>query len=996
MLSLKRKILKHNKLIAWFVILSMFISLGSQVWSEQGESDGISEAVEGESGEANAEGAEDEEGEISNDLPRRDEAEMLAQMELFAETDELELFVLENYEYSGRVNEYADFYLYGKDGALVAFEEGMFDNIDNQIPIYDHNGEPVLGEDGEQRVESPGFFRRVELPFGEVPPVYEDVPDEEADADDEDEDEEADEEADADEDEDGESDEDSDEDEDGESDDADSDVDDESDEDEESNEDDTDELEESDEEEPTDTAQQRDYEADELVTRLVYTGIVAKRVDKVKEEGIFAVRVKANGYVWWSNPVNAVHDPFAKGAQVNSLSSPIEIVAGNPNTYSTRIIRSNTQKSDEGPSNYSFINACESIETIPGGARFRYHFPEAHTRLAMDVVLDGDSVLVTIPQSELVESLITTETGNSASPSVILNLSVLNSFGAAPSGEDGYIVVADGSGAVIEFDNGKSNSAPYSGQVYGRDYSVSQKLAPPITQQVYLPVYGIVRDKGENALVAIAEKGDENATIKATVSRQGSNATAFNLAWFDFRMRTVDSFYIGTGFEELTIYESFKIKTGDIAVRYYPLAGEGLSYVDVANAYSTHLQRDDLDNSAVVPKSGTDSMSFYMSLNGGTVKTHSIVGFPFNLQTAATTYSEAEEIVKTLKAKGVEDLVITYNDFSTPSIKREVTTAVRYSSMLGGKSDFNALINTVNQNSAVIYPSMGFMEFRKSGGGYSTMRHAPREVTRSRAVQQRYELAFGTPDPLQKVSAILSPFYFEKAFDKIIESLKAEGITSISLDNATTLLYSDFSRRNPFGEVYFNRRDTVQILTEGFKKLNDAGISILAQSANAYSLPYVSHISNVPLHSSNFDIFDYDVPFYQIVVSGLVPYSTTPFNASSNLNSLTLLAISSATPVHFEFIYENPGDFNDSGYNNKFYASYRDWLDDSIDAYKMFKDLVGDIAGERIVRHERLSVGEYETVFEGGKTIYINLASNELKIDGNTIDLNQYYERGGN
>jgi hypothetical protein len=974
MFNLKRKLLKHNKLLAWFLILSMFFSLGAQVWSSEEEDDVDADNSDSAAGLEDDDEAEEE---ISYDLPRRNEDEVLAQMEKFAETDYLELFVLEEYAYTGKVNEYNDFYLRDEDGKLVFFEEGMFENIDNQIPMYDFEGKPVLNDEGNHRIEGLGFFRRVDFLVGgqsegayaalvevvESGEVFvitsaESILEEgEDDGDDEktfinfsrfesmlemfaDDDDFA-------------------------------------------------ELIELVERFGDEPVEVRAWEED-YVTLLAYPGMVTKDVDKVKEEGIFAVRVKSNGFVWWSNPVNAVHDPFAKAAQVNRLSSPIEFVAGNPDTYTPRIFRSNTQRRDDGPGNYSFVNACEKIEKIDNGARFHYHFPAGHKRLIMEVVLDGDSVLVTIPQDGLQESRITSESGSNLSGSVMLTLSVLNSFGAAPLGEDGYIVVADGSGAVIEFDNGKSNSAQYSGQVYGRDYSVSQKFAPPVIQQVYLPVYGIVRDSGENALVAIAEKGDENATIRAAVSRQGANATAFNLAWFDFRMRTTDSFYIGTKNEELTIYETGYIKTGDIAVRYYPLAGENLSYVDVADTYRDYL----IEHKGVTARPDADSLPFFMTLNGGTIKTHSIFGFPFDLQTRATSYSQAQEIVEALNGAGVENLVIAYNDFNTPSIKREIATSMRYSRLLGGKSDFRDLMSTVSQNGYVMYPSMGFMEFQKSGGGYSALRHTPREVTRSRAAQQKYELAFGTPDPLQKVSSILSPFFFERAFDKIVASLKAEGVTTISLDRATSLLYSDFSRRNPFGSTYFNRRDTVQILTEGFKKLNDAGISIMAQSANAYALPYVSHISNIPLSSSNYDIFDYDVPFYQMVVRGLIPYTTKPFNGSSNLNAMTLLALSTGSSIHYEFMYESPGDFNDSRYNSKFFASYKGWADDSIIIYRMFKDLIGDITGERIVRHERVAVNEYETEFEGGKKIRINLNTYELKINGRSVDLSQY-NRGG-
>ena len=915
---MKRKILKHNKIIAWFVVLSMLFSLGTHVWSEPAQNQAESNTAEtAETG-----------GRAATDLPLRDEDKLLEQMELFAETPELALYVLDSFEYVGEEKgDFVNLFLYDENGKLVALEYSEYENFDDLVPIYNHNGDPVFNENGEHRIEQLNRFNQVKLPADEIPAVPETATDDE----------------------------------------------------------DTDRtVADDDADEDEDAGETATDGGEEELTRLTYVDVIYNEVEKVKEEAIFAIKVKSNNYVWWSNPINAAHAPGANVAQVNSLSSPVEFVAGNPEEYIPYDppFRSNTQRDGR------FYSECTKIEKIPGGVRFYYDFKQAHTTFVMDVVLDGDSILVTIPSDKLVERMIEKDPNSTLSPAVMLSLSVLRAFGAAPKGEDGYIVVADGSGAVINFDNGRVNASQYYGQVYGRDYSVSQKFAPPVNQQVYLPVYGIVRDAGENALVAIAEKGDENATIRAAVSGNTPTTVAgYNLAWFDFRMRTTDSFFIGTENTQLTIYESGKIKTGDIAVRYYPLAGKDLSYVDVANKYSEHLQRKDLDHTPVEKKEGADSLPFYMTLNGGTIKTHSIAGFPFNLQTEATTYSQAKRIIETLQEYDVTESVITYNDFGTPSIKRQVSNDVRYSKKLGGKDEFNALMSAVGQYNYELYPSMGFMEFQRAGRGFSSLRHSPREVTRSRAVQQKYELAFGTPDRLQKVSSIVSPFYFNKIFDDIVGSLKAEGITTISLDNATTLLYSDFSS----GRKNFNRRDTVRVLTEGFKKINDAGISIMAQSANAYALPYVSHISNVPLSSSDYDIFDYDVPFYQLVVKGLIPYTTKPFNASSNLDALTLLAISTATPIHYEFIYSGPGNFNDSIYNSKFYADYFDWIGDSINAYKAFNELVGDVAGTRIESHKRLGVNEFETTFEGGKKIYINLSTYELRVDGTAM----IFQRGG-
>jgi hypothetical protein len=725
------------------------------------------------------------------------------------------------------------------------------------------------------------------------------------------------------------------------------------------------------------------------VMRVFYSGVVTHEVPKIKEEGIFAVRNKANGFIWWSNPINATHDPIAgsRDAQLNNLSSPLYYRRGNPaEPGATTTVHSNVFQEGE------FTNNLVSIDEISNGVRFNYLFLRRDSRtreeisrieVSMEIALDGDSVLVTIPEERLRESDISSDNGG-----VMLALNLLSSFGAAPRGEDGYIIVPDGSGAVIEFDNNKVSAFTYEGQVYGRDYARSQQMAAPVIQQVYLPVFGIVRDGGSNALVAVAEKGAENAVIRAAVPGQRENATSLNVVWFEFNMRTEDSFYIGSEFTAIPIFEAGHITTGDLAVRYFPLAassGAELSYVDVANRYRDYL----VATHGMTPKT-SPAAPFYMTVGGGTVKTHSIMGFPVDLQTAATTYSQAQSMAERLAQGGVNNAVITFNDFNTAQIRRRVSNEIKYASLLGGKSDFTRLNNALPSGYS-LYPSLSFTEYYNSGGGYSFMSSSSREATRSRAILQHHELAFGTPDPLADTRTILSPHFFPESFNKALRSMQKEGIRHITLDRATALLYSDFttsrSRTGPNGTVGFNRRDTMQVLTEGFAKLDSAGISILAQSANAYALPYVDHISNVPLFSSNYDVFDYDIPFYQIVIHGLIPYTTRPFNQAADLDRLTLLALSTGTPIHYEFIYTNPGEFSDSAYNKKFYASFHAWADDAVAQYNTFNSIIGDVVNQRIVRHTRLSATETETQFEGGKVVYVDFDSGEVRVNGNPVSV---------
>ncbi|MCL1831513.1 MAG: DUF5696 domain-containing protein [Oscillospiraceae bacterium] len=929
------KIVKHNKLISLLLVLAFVVSLGTPAWSD--------EPTVGEDIEPTTAG-EDTEPEEKYEAPQmsrqcenpfacekanepceaaEDCGKLLKSLKKVASTSKLELYVLERYSYTALVRGEVPLPVRDETGKVRIFEGAVQGNID----LYDKDGNKTENFNG---LSSIGPFAS-----GKSGTTIKKLkPDEYAEY-------------------------------------------------------------------------EIESDADEITIRM-YTGVDITPKPETMEAGIFAVRNLANNYVWWSNPINASHDPVASSRpmQLSAISSPLIFGAGNPGEPGAP---SSFYTNNASNSGFTTMLADDNpIEQIENGVRFNYNFPQRKTKISMEITLSNEddnnhSVLVTIPHERIIEGDIESEKG-----SVMLSLSLLNSFGAG-SENNGQIVVPDGSGAVINFNNGRTGAYTYNGKVYGRDYAVSELWAPPVTQQVYLPVYGIIRNGGRNALVAVAEKGAENATIRAATAEQRENATSLNVAWFDFTTRTQDNFFIGSKNTSIDIYETGEIKTGDIAVRYFPVAAKvdsdnkmehPLSYTDVALTYRDYLVNYmNVGNNAAKP----NSAPFYMTVNGGTIKTHSIAGFPVDRQTSATTYAQTQTMVERLKREGINTAVVNYNDFNTAGIKRQVSHDVQYSKLLGGKSGYNKLNSAASSSGYELYPSIRFTDYSKSGRGYSFLRSCPREATRARAIQSQYELAFGTPDRLLDTWTVLSPFFYEKTMDSILKSLQSEGIKTVSLDNATKMLYSDFSRENPYGHSYaktgFNRRDSVQLLTDGFEKFTGAGISIMAsQSANAYALPYVSHISNVPMYSSKYDMFNYDVPFYQIAISGLIPYTTKPFNQTADLNRLVLLALSTGTPVHYEFIHENPNQFTDSDYNTLFYASYDKWVDEAVEMYKIFDRIIGNVANQRIVSHEndpdRLTrkateppePDVYETTFEDGTKIRVNLKTYEVQVNGKTVD----------
>lgn len=693
-----------------------------------------------------------------------------------------------------------------------------------------------------------------------------------------------------------------------------------------------------------------------------------------EEEATFGLLVKSNGYIWWSSPINADNDTIAKGAQIKTMKSMFYMNTGDPVVH-----RSTKATSYEG----SVSKKNFTVEKTDTGAKFVYSFQKTETTIPVYLTLEEDGLTATIPTSEITEGLANTSEEGGAE---VLDINLLSSFGAGGMDETGYMVIPDGSGAVINFNNQKSNATVYSANVYGRDLTVNQLTSPAKTEQVYLPVLGMVKESenGDNAFLAVITEGDSYAKVNASVSVQST--TSYNSCWFSFDCRTQDTFYMGSNNKELSVYEAGDIKVGNLSVKYYPIAGDDLSYSDLADTYRNYL----MTQKNLTQSTTANSAPYYLTLDGGTLKQQSIAGFPVEMETPATTYTQAQEIIGALETNGVDDMIIDYNDFNAAGIVGMIPTTVDYSGTLGGKGDFDKLNEYIKAKGYSLFPSVDIMEYYRSGNGYSFTLNAAIQISKSYATQTQYDLAFGIPHQTKAAWMVLAPYYWTDLFNKLTSSFTQEGLTGIALNQATSTLYSDFSRLKDDGSKYYLRGDAQKILVAGYEQINAAGLSLYGQAANAYALPYVDYLSDVPLYSSNYDLFDYDIPFYSMVIHGIIPYTTKAINSNADAQELRLLALATGTPLHYEMMYANPNGFTDSEYDNLYYTNYNGWTERSANEFKLFRDVVSGVSDATITDYNRMNSKEIEVTYSNGTVIYVNLADDTIKVNGNEFKLADY------
>lgn len=679
------------------------------------------------------------------------------------------------------------------------------------------------------------------------------------------------------------------------------------------------------------------------------------------EEGHFALVVKENGFIWWSEPINPDYAKNTKNAQINDLKSSYFVRDTSGTTRQGSYVQSVTKKGMKAT-------------ILDDGVKIDFKFSKMAATIPVKYTLKDDYLAVEVMVKDIKETKMDSI--------ALAELSVLPNFGLGGPEEEGSLIIPDGSGAVINFNNGKGAYRAYSEPVYGKNTTVVPLLKDVKKQQVHLPMFGIVKE--DNAVLAVAHKGDAEATINAYVQRQSNNP--YNGAYFSFTMRSKDAYYIANDAQKkLDMYESGKIKFDEIEVRYYPIVEEDVDYNAIAKRYRQYLTED----KGITKKTKSDTSSLYLTLNGGVVKPTSVFGIPMNLKKDATTFDQAIEILNELDAVGVDDIIINYKDWSNSGIAQKVTSKVDPARILGGKKGFNKLIDHVDDKGYTLYPNAKFTQFKKSGNGFRTMFDSSIRLTRAYSRQMRYTLSFGTPMIGQKTWSLLSPNSFDKAFKSLTKSYNKYGLENIALDDASTQLYADYGKNTKI------RTDMMEIVSEGYKNMNEKVGSVLAENANAYVLPHVDHITNMPSSSSGHDVFDYDIPLYQMVVQGLIPYSTTPINADADSDELILQAISTGAMLHYDFMYEALNELSNTDYDQLFYANYRGWVKTLGEEYAFFNETIKGLSDKQITDFKLLTSTRTQTTFEDGTVVITDKSDHFISINGKEYALPSLTLEGG-
>lgn len=681
------------------------------------------------------------------------------------------------------------------------------------------------------------------------------------------------------------------------------------------------------------------------------------------DTGEIAVRVNESGYIWYSNPVDSENENIAGGELKKRIDS--QLVLFYTQGWSEVVTNSVT-----GCVNRKGL----SHEKIDNGIKFSYKFIDAGFTIPVQYILEEDGLRAEVLLQEITPDVVTRkESVNGSKEKIdvdynITKIDFMQYFGAGNQSEDGYMFVPEGSGGIIKFNNGKVNYVSYSAPVYGQymDQSTMRDLS---NNQVRMPVYGMV--KGNNGFVTIIEENDSLGIINSVVS---GRETTYNTVYPTVYHKVID-FSSGESRTQ-PLSESLTSK-GSFSLKYHFLTGDDANYSSMAKIYRDYLIKE----KNLTKRETAEKNPLYLEIFSGVERKTSIFGIVKKVYTPLATYDDVAQMAQSYINEGIDDLVIKYNGWLKDSERKKTKIKVAYEKVLGGKKGFKKLMKFADENGVNIYPSVNFVEYSKSRSGFSSVFDAAKAPDQSPAYLRPTLMEEGMYG--QRWS-MLKPEKVTEASEIFATEYKKTGLDNIALEYIGEKLYSD----NTKGGI--KRADTSEVWQDVLSAYDENIGSVLVQNANAYSFPYVDYITDAPINEFGNEVIDEHIPFYQMVIHGLIPYSTPSINLASDYKNTVLHAIESGSGLNFTLAKQNQDVLMSTYLNDLYSCDFDVWFEKSVAEYKKADAVLSQTAGKLMTGHKKLAEGVYETSYEGDIKTVVNYNDTAADTQYGTVPAEDY------
>jgi hypothetical protein len=662
--------------------------------------------------------------------------------------------------------------------------------------------------------------------------------------------------------------------------------------------------------------------------------------------GHFIVEDSRTGKRWTSFPDPSVWSrETVQGTWRSNLRSPL--------MYDTIDLTKKVEK-EKSANIIDDAGEITDFKRIEDGFQLVFSIPNKELAIPIQVKLTEDEVETKIMSDEIKEG-----------KHSLITVRLYPFFGASQSvGQDGYILIPDGSGSLIRFkeDRDRTNYT-YTERVYGVDWPFAHTTQRTTGRMsVNYPVFGI--KSGGTALFSIIHEGAEYAEIVASPSETYSKYNfasvqqVFREKFFQPTTGTRRDDKIPQGYSTYNRERFGQNRT----TRYTLLTGKDSDYVGMAVKYRSYL----IEEFGLKPMEGTNKgIPMFVDILGGDREK----GFITDRYVQATTTSQALKLIQDLKERGVSNMSITYrgwqdNGYSSHGGHFPVDKRI------GGNEGMKQFVSFAKTEGFPVFLYSTYEWNNNGEDGYNPRNHAMVDLGGQIIKYQNHFRG--------DKETFVSPGFMKEVLKRDLGKYKELGVSGISLGGIGRYLNSDFNSK--FG---LNRSQSLKLQKELMQQLKDTLGLVQADSMHAYGLPYVGSILDMAMDYS-YDLFtDEVVPFAPLALHGLVSYTSNPLNDSVQYKEEVLRSIEYGASPYFIFSHADAATLKHT-YTASYYwnTSYDVWSGEAATEYERFNHALGDVQNLQMTGHRTIAPKVKETTYANGRRIIVNYNTVPVTADG--------------
>ena len=558
----------------------------------------------------------------------------------------------------------------------------------------------------------------------------------------------------------------------------------------------------------------------------------------------------------------------------------------------------------------------------------------------------------------------------------IYTMVLLPYFGAGGPEDEGYLLVPEGGGSLINFNNNKLSQASYYASLYGWDMALSRDAVVHDTR-AYFNVFGIAN--GDDSFICMMEEGAPYASVQADIAGHNSSYNFVNTVYSISPRELYEVGDLGSQ----NVYKFLETLPHETLTQRYRFVNSN-SYVDMAKAYQGYLQDKygqyfDMNDDESVPVS--------LEIVGAVDKVKQVLGVPVSRPLKLTEYSEAEDMIRQLTEEGMDNISVKYTGWCNGGGNQKIMRKAKLVSDLGSKKDLKNL-GTAAQELGVDLYLEGVTHYEYDSNifdGFFSFTDAARFLSKERAELFIYSAVTYAAREGTDSYYLLRADLIDENMDVLAEAVEKYN-ANVAFRDTGMDLSSDYNLKKTV-----SRNAAMVSQAEKLRQIADSGKKIMINMGNDYAVAYADMVTNMDLAGSGYTILDEKVPFYQLAVHGFVNYVGSPLNTCGNEEQELLESAEYGAGLSFSLMRETSFALQKTLYTEYYASDLAAWHDRMMDIYNRYNSEMGHVFNQEMVAHEKLSADLSCTTYKDGTRVYVNYSFTDVVTpDGVEIPARDY------